>query len=215
MTSNTAMIPSFTPSMNPSTKGTDHGVEDGVTGEKLLFFNYHEYSVKNYRLIGENTEDFHEQALIITHFPNFHVPRDSNTFEGTRIVRISRYFKGVGVFVPQFSPYLPGTEPAAIFGDDDTNAKFIVQGEYMGQFFGTSSYSPLSEYLTEKEFREIVEEINVQLRDAYNSWSLINLLLFVLDLLSFWIMSDLLHSLSKRVCTALEISHYPTNLCRN
>lgn len=185
-------------SMNSISKGTQVNNDDNLTAEKLLFFNYHEYSVKNYRKVDCGYEDIHTQALIVTHFPNPYATKDSVLFQTTRIVRIPRTFESIGTSIPQFSNRLPGTESAAII-DDDGPGMFTVKGEYKDQLFGTSSFSPLSLYLSEDEFRGLVDSVNERLRDVYNFWTLSNVTLFFLDLLCLWLVSECIDSLSKRV----------------
>jgi hypothetical protein len=187
--------------MNSINKGTDTDASNKEAQEKLLFFNYHEYSLKNYALVGADQEDIHDQALIVTHFPNPYVLRGSKLFHETRVVRIPRLFNYDKFLVPQFSTCLPGGEPAAIV--DETSQGFQVKGEFARQFFGTSSSSPLNEYLSDEEFKSIVKGVNELIKRAYNGWSIRNVLLFTLDILSMWFLGDLIRSLTNRVCNIL------------
>ncbi|CCH44930.1 Ras modification protein ERF4 [Wickerhamomyces ciferrii] len=165
---------------------------------KLLFFNYHEYMVKNYTSLETGVSDIYDQALVITHFPSY----TSSEVEQKRIVRIPRVFTEQGIIYPQFSTLLPGRESAAIKSQDlsdDEIEGFIPKGIYDGELFGVTSESPLSNYFNEDEFKSIMDRINVNLQDCYTSSHLWNILEFIFDMLTFWILSDFFKFQSKRV----------------
>lgn len=183
--------------MNPTNKGTENDRNGDATQERFLFFNYHEYSVKNYKLTNEQHEDIHEQSLVITHFPNPYVPKDSLEFKETRVVRIPRTFNSKGALFPEFSTSLPGNEAAAIFDGDSSS--FIIKGEHRGQLFGTSSTSPLSMLLSDQEFKLIIEHVNMLLKEAYNPWTMTNVIWFLLEVLSLRFLGNFVTSPSKRV----------------
>lgn len=169
--------------------------------EKLLFFNYHEYMVNTYTQLGFGVNDIHDQALLITHFPNYSAPEGSDLDKQTRIVRIPRVFNAKGIVYPEFSTNLPGTEDAAIQEQTESldSAHFVPKGIYEGQLFGTTSVSPLSAYLDEAEFAELMAKINTKVRNCYLSYHFWNILEFLFDMLTFWLLSDVLKFESKRV----------------
>ncbi|AET39008.1 Shr5p Ecym_3531 [Eremothecium cymbalariae DBVPG len=156
------------------------GTMEEVSGSPL-FFNYHEFVVTKYQAIGEDVLKEHdiEDALCITHFPNIYYPEGSLEFKSTRIVRFPRRFDN-SVYYPYFSEQLPGDEPAALH----TEAKFIPVGIYDGQYFGKSSTSPLSNYLTNDECHKIVSTINNFFREGYSADTGKNALFNILDILT-------------------------------
>ncbi|SCU84510.1 LAMI_0C07756g1_1 [Lachancea mirantina] len=177
----------------------DSGVSKNQTlanpnNRTALFFNYHEFNVTHYTdLDGEVKEHTDESALCVTHFPNVYVPVDSAAFLETRVVRIPRRFETT-LDYPTFSSQLPGLEPAAIY-DDYSDQEFIPHGRYETQLFGTSSTSPLSNYLTQDQFRDIVETVNEFTRKAYEPLSWQNILNNTLDYLTFNLWNNVISKL--------------------
>lgn len=205
----------------PSAKGIEVAASSTVenTGNQLLFFNYHEYSIKLYSLIGSSTIDSHPNPLIATHFPNIHALNNSEQFKKTRIVRIPRCYTGNGIIYPQFSTVLPGYEEAAINyeesngnGDEDNSSnnfekhekRFIIKGSYEGQLYGWNSVSPLSNYLTNEEFHEIMTNINDLLAKGNNPFTIWNIIDYILGLLTFWLISLVIKPRSKKHLQELE-----------
>ena len=149
---------------------------DNNNTHTLYFFNYHEYSETYYADLDTplkfkgHTE---AESLVITHFPNIHAPINSVQFNETRIVRIPRRFD-TSVSYPCFSNVLPGSEPAAITNTVD-GLQFVPRGLCRdGQVYGFSSVSPLSRYLTNEEFKPIIDHINGILETMYtvpNNWT--------------------------------------------
>ncbi|SCU86853.1 LADA_0E00650g1_1 [Lachancea dasiensis] len=158
---------------------------DLVKSKAPLFFNYHEFSVTRYfdletQLMSDHPQDL---ALCITHFPNVYTAMDSQQYFETRLVRIPRRFD-VHVDVPSFSTQLPGQEPAALVGSHGGD-RFVPRGVYQNQAFGLWSVSPLSNYMTSAEFREVVDTVNNYLLRAYSTDSWWNLASAILDTLTF------------------------------
>lgn len=183
------------------------------TGEGgALFFNYHEFSETYYADLetpGLSREHTEEEALVITHFPNVHAPRDSQLYRTTRVVRIPRRFD-VSVAYPNFSEQLPGLEPAAIVAEGKqadeeasdgsavdfvdilaagpsrrSSPKFVPRGIFDGQVFGCSSASPLSNVMTPEQFQEIVHEVNVHLEREFRALTWRNFATILLSVLTF------------------------------
>lgn len=154
--------------------------------QRPMFFNYHEFTESYYADIGtpnELVEHSEEKSLCITHFPNVYVSKNSQEFETTRIVRIPRRFES-SVEYPCFSTSLPGLEPAALVNDLD-GKNFVPHGIYdNGQLFGYSSVSPLSQFLTQQEFEDIVSPINELMRKAYKTYTWLNILEFILEIIT-------------------------------
>lgn len=168
---------------------------NSVTGSKALFFNYHEYTERYYADIDdpnqyrEHTED---ESISITHFPNVYAPRNSVEFMNTRLVRIPRRFEST-LDTPYFSTQLPGHEPAAIRNNADGN-NFVPHGIFDdGNVFGYSSISPLSMYITEDEFDEIMNNVNKLLKKGYETFSWINLIDIVIGVLTLGLWTWLSH----------------------
>lgn len=157
-------------------------VSPETANEPLSFFNYHEFLLNEYN-ICENKEltketerstetpgnhlKIQDSAIVINHFPNPYVPRDSDEYKTTRIVRIPRQFdSGPNAdFVPQFSIFTPGNEPAAIIAED--LPRFSAVGEFQGDFFGKTSATPLvPNWVSHTELKEIVTTINAMLKVA-------------------------------------------------
>ncbi|KAM3165295.1 Ras modification protein ERF4 [Lachancea thermotolerans] len=159
-------------------------VPDDSDQPKALFFNYHEFSVTDYAEIGKECSEHEEEfALCITHFPNTYAPLDSIRFKQTRIVRIPRRYED-NLDWPVFCTLLPGHEPAALVNQDGS-LQFVPYGFYENQIYGLSSVSPLSSYLSPEEFKDIVETVNMYLRQGYdpNTWR--NIISATFDVLTF------------------------------
>lgn len=205
--------------INKGTDATNQNDHNEPQQDKLLFFNYHEYMVNNYTDLRTGFHDIHDQAIVITHFPNYSVPEDSELNKETRIVRIPRIFGVKGIVYPEYSTLLPGNEAAAIqesIGgesneNDDLIKEFIPKGIYEGQLFGTTSISPLSKYFDEDEFTELMTMINSKIRNCYSSYHFWNILEFLLDMLTFWLLSDIFKFQSKRLLDELEQFIVETN----
>ncbi|SCV05149.1 LANO_0H01134g1_1 [Lachancea nothofagi CBS 11611] len=172
--------------------------------KKALFFNYHEFCVTSYSELGTSLVCDHsdDEALCITHFPNVYVPIESVSFKETRLVRIPRRFESY-VDIPNFSTQLPGKEPAALV-KHTTNGKFVAKGIYQGQAFGMASVSPLSDYLSDSEFKKIIETINEYLYNGFHHASRMDSVNAVLDTLTFQIWNSLLIRATKSPLLELE-----------
>ncbi|CAI4036215.1 hypothetical protein SMKI_15G0530 [Saccharomyces mikatae IFO 1815] len=185
---------------------TSHQREEdsATTGERALFFNYHEFSYSFYEDLGSKnakpTEHDEDHKLCITHFPNVYAARGSSEFQVTRVVRVPRRFdeSRSSLDTPQFSTQLPGDEPAAIVGDDERSG-FVGFGRYDtgGHVFGCSSVSPLSDHLSAAEFAEIVCRVNeFLLREEGCVYGWRNMCCLVLDILTgglwSWVLGPLL-----------------------
>lgn len=196
---NSDSVPMKYDTTNAVNKGTETFQEEKPA--KLLFFNYHEYMISNYTKLGAETSDIHDQKLVITHFPNYAAPKDSDLSQSTRIVRIPRAFTIKGIIYPEFSTTLPGYEAAAISDDSEDSdlRQFVPRGIYQGQLFGTSSISPLSCYFEEQEFSELMKSINDNVKKSYSSYHILNIVEFLLDMLTFWLLSSVIKFQSKRV----------------
>ncbi|CAI5013230.1 BEM_HP_G0022420.mRNA.1.CDS.1 [Saccharomyces cerevisiae] len=177
--------------------------DNANTSERALFFNYHEFSYSFYEDLGSEdakpTEHDEDHKLCITHFPNVYAARGSAEFQVTRVVRVPRRFdeSRSNLETPQFSTQLPGSEPAAIVGDDGTS--FVRCGRYdIGDHvFGCSSVSPLSEYLSAAELAEVVHRVNgFLLREEGEVFGWRNLSGLLLDMLTgglwSWVLGPLL-----------------------
>ncbi|KAH3674726.1 hypothetical protein WICMUC_003076 [Wickerhamomyces mucosus] len=182
--------------------------------EKLNFFNYHEYSSSLYNKLNQSQPNQNNtNPLIITHFPNNYVPLNSNEYLNTRIVRIPRIFNNIkGLEFPEFSTVLPGNEDAAIISSNiESNSKvkeFIIQGQsnHDGQYYGYTSISPLNLYFnnTDNEFEIIMVEINRLIKNSYNTFTLWNFLEYFIDLIGFWLISEIWEIKSKNQLNKLE-----------
>lgn len=154
--------------------------------QSAAFFNYHEYTETYYcDLDNLNVKKEHsiDEALVITHYPNIYVPPQSIEYETTRIVRIPRCFDK-SLQYPQFSEKLPGFEEGAVKDSDNLN-KFQIEGCLDGQYFGTNSHSPLSQYFTLEEFETLVNDINRFLQEMYEPSSFINIINIVMGWITF------------------------------
>ncbi|OBA23988.1 hypothetical protein METBIDRAFT_10185 [Metschnikowia bicuspidata var. bicuspidata NRRL YB-4993] len=151
------------------------------TAKHLVFFNYHEYLVSEYRPLNfaegspqqnlnsgeDQAHQEHRPALVVSHFPNVYAAYGGELYGRTRIVRVPRIYDLCEelYMVPQFSAYVPGHEPAALTSEAVT--EFQVCGAYGGQKFGVTSLTPLvPQWLTKNEFRDIVQTINKLLHEA-------------------------------------------------
>ncbi|GMM34120.1 Shr5 protein [Saccharomycopsis crataegensis] len=179
--------------------------------DELLFFNYHEYSVQKYECLETGVYAQHSHPLTITHFPNPYVEFQSKQYRSTRIVRIPRIFnKVIANTYPQFSTTIPGFEPAALIDpkhstDQLTNVNsFIPKGIYQGQLFGYSSVSPLSQYLTVEEFKEIVERVNEFMKNAFDPLTVLNIINNILNFMTIWTWERIIRSPSKACLDRLE-----------
>lgn len=144
---------------------------EAATDEQLLFFNYHEFLVNKYSDGQSEVPVHHKQALVISHFPNNYVPTESVAYRQTRIVRIPRDYaaKELSYMIPQFSSYLPGTEPASL---KQAENEFTVVGKYDYSAFGSSSCPPLiPKYLSEAEYKQIIGDINEYLLEAFSPYN--------------------------------------------
>ncbi|CCK73392.1 Shr5p NDAI_0G04070 [Naumovozyma dairenensis CBS 421] len=181
-------------SIPPGTVETPKGKEDDAP----QFFNYHEFSetfYADYKDPGCLKEHDFLHAISITHFPNVYVPSCSEAFKRTRIVRIPRNFEA-SLGSPYFSTVLPGFEPAAFTSENDEEM-FIPRGIYDDdQVFGCNSISPLSSYITQARYEEIVKDINDILAYSFQVYSWYNILDVVLGSLTLGIWSWL----SKYIC---------------
>lgn len=145
------------------------------------FFNYHEYRQFN--------RSDPSKPIIITHFPNVY-PSDATDIdipkEQRRIVRIPRL---LSIDYPQFSSDFPGCEDAAIkSAENGGESVFKPEFQYEGQWFGTTSASPLGLYLQKNEYKAIVTKINDLLKAQYAS-SFFWVVYIVLDILTLGLLS--------------------------
>ncbi|CAL9733448.1 ras modification protein ERF4 [Monosporozyma servazzii] len=174
-------------------KEQDTDDEDEDESHNPLFFNYHEFQETYYLEVGSletgPKEHDKDHALVITHFPNVYVPPGSLEWSNTRIVRIPRAY-GKRVNYPYFSEFLPGSEPAAI-ANAVTADSFVCQGKIPrdGQWYGFSSVSPLSLYLTATQFQKIISQINQLVEEDYQIGSSSNIVDSFLGFLTFGIYS--------------------------
>ncbi|OUM56032.1 hypothetical protein BVG19_g5688 [[Candida] boidinii] len=166
-----------------------------IADQNVKFFNYHEYSLdpdqtqqqKQQQSINNNNNDgSDEYKLIITHFPNVYNDKDDN-FRIVRIPRTNLYD------YPNFSNIQPGFEDAAIKDPiDPENKIFKPVGTVNNQWFGISSISPLSLYLSQDEFESIMNEINLKLYNAFNAFNWKMITFNILDLISLGIIRTVL-----------------------
>ncbi|CAI6718650.1 CMF_HP2_G0043520.mRNA.1.CDS.1 [Saccharomyces cerevisiae] len=119
----------------------------------------------------EDNANTSERALFLItmsfriHSTKTSVPKTLNPQSTTKttncVLHISRMCMLLGGSAEfQVTRVLPGSEPAAIVGDDGTS--FVRCGRYdIGDHvFGCSSVSPLSEYLSAAELAEVVHQVN-------------------------------------------------------
>lgn len=178
-------------------------VASSSSRDALSFFNYHEFLVNDYSLIlgsrssllssstspvDAQTTKHRTKAIVINHFPNNHVATSSATYKSTRVIRIPREFHSheLGYMIPQFSTYWPGQEPAALLDQSQDPYEFQPVGEFDDHsLFGATSITPLEAGLiTPQEFNTIITKINHLLLQAFNPFSLANLLENFLDLIT-------------------------------
>jgi hypothetical protein len=163
------------------TQPTTAPIEDAPSHQELLFFNYHEFLVSDYKSSRSSTT---ETSLVINHFPNIYAAPYSAMYYTTRIVRIPRIYDTLNHpdLIPQFSLYVPGTEPAALTISD---LNFDPTGIFDGNRFGTTSVTPLVPGLiSSDQFMTIVSTVNKYLHDALDPYNLYNFLENVLEFLS-------------------------------
>lgn len=169
--------------------------------EPLLFFNYHEFLTDKYSVHPSCEHRDKTKSIVVNHFPNNHVSIGSTSYISTRVVRIPRIFDTVYLsdIIPQFSTYVPGTEPAAI--KEEYSRPFHAVGFYDDNYFGETSITPLvPDYLTELEFHTIVTKVNEYLHLAFDPYNIWNLLDSLLDLFSA--------NLYNQLCTRFIITTY-------
>lgn len=165
--------------------------EKGEDVQDPVFFNVHEVTesyfadITNPTVFRDHDED---HSLCVTHFMNVYASQDSRLFEETRVVRIPRRFDMGNRWYPMFSDLLPGSEPGAILHDTD-GLQFVPRGITQdGNVYGYSSVSPLSLYLTQQHFQEIVTTINDILLATYSTYGFYNILNIILEVftLGLW-----------------------------
>lgn len=147
----------------------------------ILFFNYHEFVATDPGSVGPQ--------LVINHFPNNHSGLDSLTYRDTRIVRVPRIYSTVDMsdIIPQFSIFPLGEEPNAIIDNSasGTLKTFKIAGEYDENFFGQTSLTPLvPDLIASDELVSIVTRINRDLFEAFDPYSVWNVLDNILELIT-------------------------------
>lgn len=137
----------------------------------MPFYNYHEY--RQY-----NPKD-PAKPIVVTHFPNVYPDDATDLPSPSRVVRVPRLLSSD---YPQFSTCIPGREEAALNSDHDK--VFVARYQYSGHWFGTNSLSPLTLYLTDEEFAQIVKQVNTYLEQQYQPtfWSALYILFDILTL---------------------------------
>lgn len=186
----------------------------GTYKDELKFFNYHEYLVKDYKLIVSAHPETgiqtavcqsplqNSHSLVITTFPNVHVDRDSLMFSSSRIIRIPRiYHTPYPDLIPQFSTFFPGKEPAAIIQKDQID--FEPVGIYDGAPFGVSSLTPLTNLIQIKDLEIIITKVNDFLNSAYNPFG-VNGLESTIDILTGGFYSQVFSTFTKKTLQRLE-----------
>lgn len=146
----------------------------------LLFFNVHEY------LEGD-------ESLCVTHFPNNHFRHKQDIYAATRIVRVPRIYdtNPLSDSIPQFSTYIPGTEPAAL--NPSGERSFNISGVSRGDNFGKSSWSPLvPSLIPDDTFVQIVEKVNEYIYSAMSPYDWRNCIRSFADILTGGIYSKTL-----------------------
>lgn len=183
-----------------STPHLEGSSETPLQAVPLLFFNHHEFLVNNYsQPIPGNTSglssaptkraptvlEYHDKALVVSHFPNTYVFKESSTYRETRVVRIPRAYENAPSMcgIPQFSLYTPGTEPASLSAEGD--AGFSALGEYDNTVFGATSVPPLvPQHISADQLREVVKNVNRYLVQALDPYNAVNVVENVLDVVS-------------------------------
>lgn len=161
------------------------------SSDGLQFFNYHEYIIRNYDKLQQDTNG---KAIVINHFINNHAPVDSARYKTTRIVRVPRTFHTLELsdIIPQFSNIFPGKEAAALHGDE--TAGFHPIGNYDHNLFGECSITPLvPDKLPYTQFQDIVNTVNDYLYQAFNPYGFVNSIESVLDILSGTLYSNIVN----------------------
>lgn len=176
-------------------KGDDS--EEGV----LKFFNYHEYLVKDYKPSSTgspadsspaDSSRSNQSYLVINHFPNHYVSSELPLYKTTRIIRIARVYDSTSDldFVPQFSTFVPGTEPAGL--QEDEESTFEGRGIYDGNLFGQTSRTPLvPDLISAETFHEIITTLNTKLKEALDPTSMVNVVEGFLDILTIGFYSNI------------------------
>ncbi|CUM68320.1 uncharacterized protein PRCAT00006042001 [Priceomyces carsonii] len=187
-----------------------HNTEEHETNTQhdgLLFFNYQEFLINNYKpLYSSNIE---KKPLLINHFPNVYVHQGSAKFKQTRIIRVPRVYDKVkhSDLIPQFSEFIPGHEPAAL---NDGTDSFDPKGSFDGNVFGYTSQTALvPDLLSQEDFVKIVREVNSFLfvaSDPHNIHNLIeNILnLFTANLFSMIVNKYIFEGYRRRMLRELE-----------
>ncbi|KAL3231665.1 hypothetical protein RNJ44_00200 [Nakaseomyces bracarensis] len=192
-------------------------IDEKVKKDKPVFFNYHESSETYYAEIDEPEhlrEHDDNSSLCITHFMNVYAPPGSARFNETRLVRVPRRFDIGNKWHPMFSDLLPGHEPGAMVNHTD-GTRFVARGITRdGQVYGFSSVSPLSQYLDERQYGEIVTRINAYLMQTYSAFGLYNILNFILELLTLGLWSYVTKYVNRGLHTdpMKELDNYITEL---
>lgn len=173
--------------LNPSGSAVEKSNLSNVS-ESLQFFNYHEYLVEQ-----GNTQN---TAIVVNHFPNFD-PIVTKKFglssllqdEETRTVVIPRVYHTIANsdIIPQFSLSIPGSEEAALVGNEKT---FTPKGQFDGCVFGVTSLTPLvPDLLLEQAFQDIVNTVNQHLVVALDPFLWQNATEAILDIATFTLYS--------------------------
>lgn len=173
-------------------------------GEALSFFDYNEFLVDDYKPI-QKPKDQESVSIVITHFPNNHVPISSRDYSTTRVVRIPRIYHTVFLsdIIPQFSLYYPGTEPAALGKDSD----FQAVGIYDSNIFGITSRPPeIQTELSESEYKKIITKVNEYLFRAFDPYGVWNCLESFLDLATANLYDRIIHGLFYSSFTARKLN---------
>ncbi|CDK28977.1 unnamed protein product [Kuraishia capsulata CBS 1993] len=179
--------------------------------QKTLFFNYHEYALSLYQDVtayGLGPLIEHQRRIIATHFPNPYAAPNTADAMDTRIVRIPRSYEVEADRYPQFSTLLPGDEKGA-YTDGEGTKEFKIVGCVEGQYYGYTSVSPLSRYLTADEFLQLVEDINKFLKQSFDPLSWKTFLWNIFDTATFFVFSHLpTKLLSPDVNATLRLERY-------
>lgn len=181
----------ITPDSKYLSAGSDNkSVKSAESRQPLLFFNYQEYLVKSYDGYDDQENESERPALVINHFPNCYNDcnddRDYNC-----VVRVPRAYQNVRYsdLIPQFSTYVPGTEPAAL--TEENQPLFQPQGRYKGREYGYTSATPLVPgILSEEEFKRIVNAVNERILEALDPESMIHMVEDVIDIVTFGFYSN-------------------------
>lgn len=167
------------------------------------YYNYHDY-----HLNSPNGD------IIITHHPNPYpfsksiippIPEFSNKSQ-LRVVRIPRL---TAFDYPQFSNILSRNS-------NDTEDKFNGSIEFNSHYFSNSCTSPLTNYLDQKQFEEIVNSINNYLVKEYN-YDSSRIIFTIINLLSFGLLNYFTKLISwnssfKQNSNAIDLDNYISNI---